>query len=231
MILNSNQTMDTKRTLIEEAHQTIKDMIFEHQLIPGQKLNYSQLSRACNMSTTPIINALYRLEYEGFVVSAPFKGFYVKKIGLQEAWDLFGAREALETYMVEQVIMIAEPEDMEAIEKKCAAHAAYQPPVYDRQRFRLDSEFHLQLAAASKNRVLARQLATIFEHFYIRFKFDTMSLDRLQSSVAEHHQIIDRIKRKDVTGARDAMHNHIQNARNQIIRTLDLEETVGRASM
>lgn len=231
MISSDTLLMDAKRTLIEEAHQKIKEMIFDHQLIPGQKLNYSQLSRACNMSTTPIINALYRLEYEGFVVSAPFKGFYVKKIGLQEAWDLFGAREALETYMVEQVIMIGEPEDMEAIEEKYAAHAAYQPKVYDRQRFRLDSEFHLQLAAVSKNSVLTRQLATIFEHFYIRFKFDTMSLDRLQHSVEEHHQIIDRIKRKDVTGSRDAMHNHIQNARNQIIRTLDIEEQATRATV
>ena len=223
--------MDTKKTLIEEAHQKIKEMIFEHRLIPGQKLNYNQLSKACNMSPTPIINALYRLEYEGFVVSAPFKGFYVKKIGLQEAWDLFGAREALETYMVEQVILLAEPDDMQLIEEKFAAHAAYQPAEYDRQRFRLDSDFHLQLASTSKNRVLTRQLAMIFEHFYIRFKFDTMSLDRLQSSVDEHRQIIDRIKRRDIPGSRDAMHNHIQNARNHIIGTLDIGEMGDRASL
>lgn len=223
--------MDIKKTLIEEAHQKIKEMIFEHRLIPGQKLNYNQLSKACDMSPTPIINALYRLEFEGFVVSEPFKGFYVKKIGLQEAWDLFGAREALETYLVEQAIMIAEPEEMSVLEEKFAAHAAYTPKVYDRQRFRLDSEFHLQLASMSHNRVLARQLATLFEHFYIRFKFDTMELDRLQSSVDEHSQIIDRIKRKDVTGSRNAMHNHIQNARNYIIRTLDIEEPVSSATV
>jgi DNA-binding GntR family transcriptional regulator len=219
--------MDSKKTLIEEAYQKIKEMIFEHRLIPGQKLNYNQLGKACDMSPTPIINALYRLEYEGFVVSVPFKGFYVKKIGLQEAWDLFGAREALETYMVEQVILLAEAEDMAAIEERFAAHAAYQPAVYDRQRFRLDSDFHLQLATTSKNRVLTRQLAMIFEHFYIRFKFDTMSLERLQSSVDEHRQILDRIKRKDITGSRDAMHNHIHNARNHIIRTMDIEESDG----
>jgi len=223
--------MDTKKTLIEDAHQKIKEMIFEHRLIPGQKLNYNQLSKACAMSTTPIINALYRLEYEGFVVSRPFRGFYVKKIGLQEAWDLFGAREALETYMVEQVIMFAEPDEMSILEEKFAAHAAYQPRLYDRQRFRLDSDFHLQLAYMSHNQVLTRQLATIFEHFYIRFKFDTMDLERMQSSVDEHRQIIDRIKRKDITGSRNAMHNHIQNARNHIIKTMDLEETGNRASM
>ena len=133
--------------------------------------------------------------------------------------------------MVEQVILLAEPEDMKPIEEKFAAHAAYQPAVYDSRRFRLDSDFHLQLAVTSKNRVLTLQLATIFEHFYIRFKFETMSLERLQSSVEEHRQIIDRIKRKDISGSRDAMHNHIQNARNHIIGTLDMEESGGRALM
>lgn len=212
--------MEVKRTLIEEACQKIKDLIFEQKLAPGQKLIYNDLSNAFNMSPTPVINALYRLEHEGFVVSMPFKGFYVKTIDMQEAWDFFGVREALETYMVEQVIQIAGPADLSLLEEKFNAHAAYHPSTYDRQRFILDSEFHLQLAAMSKNEKLARQLAMTFEHFYIRFKFDGMELNRLQSSVEEHRLIIDRIRNKDIQGCREAVHNHIQSARDNIIHCL-----------
>jgi DNA-binding GntR family transcriptional regulator len=214
------QHMEHKRMLIEEAYQKIKDLIFEQKLAPGQKLIYNDLSRAFDMSPTPVINALYRLEHEGFVVSMPFKGFYVKNIDMQEAWDLFGVREALETYMVEQAILIAGPVDLAQLEEKFQAHAAYHPSVYDRQRFLLDSEFHLQLAGISKNRQLVRLLAMTFEHFYIRFRFDSMELDRLQTSVAEHRQIIDRIRNKDMQGGREAIHLHIQNARDHIIHCL-----------
>jgi DNA-binding GntR family transcriptional regulator len=209
-----------KRMLIDEAHQKIKDMIFDQKLAPGQKLTYNDLSRAFDMSPTPVINALHRLEHEGFVVSVPFKGFYVKKIGLQEAWDLFGVREALETYIVEQVILVAEPGGLTKLEQALNEHACYQPQVYDRKRFMLDSEFHKQLALMSRNRVLAEQLSTTLEHFYMRFKFDTLSLDRLQNAAEEHRQIVDRIKRKDINGVREAMRNHIQNARNHIIQAL-----------
>ena len=215
----SNQ-MENKRTLIEEACQKIKDLIFEQKLAPGQKLVYNDLSNAFNMSPTPVINALYRLEHEGFVVSMPFKGFYVKTIDMQEAWDFFGIREALETYMVEQVIQIAGPAELSLLEEKFKAHAAYNPSMYDRQRFILDSEFHLQLAAMSKNEKLVRQLAMTFEHFYIRFKFDGMELNRLQSSVDEHRLIIDRIRNKDIQGCREAVHHHIQNARDNIIHCM-----------
>lgn len=220
--------MEQKTTLIEDAYQKIKDMIFEQKLMPGQKLVYGDLSESFRMSQTPVINALFRLEHEGFVVSAPFRGFSVKKMDLQEAWDLFGVREALEAYLVEQVVLRALPSDLEQLEQRLAEHAAYQPKSYDRQRFKLDSEFHLQLAALSGNRMLIQQLRTCFEHFYVRFRFEAMDLSRLQLAVDEHRQILDRISRKDIPGARDAIRMHVQHGRDYVIRCLD-DESSSRA--
>lgn len=220
-----------KTMLMEEAYQKIKNMILNQQLAPGRKLTYNELASSFHMSPTPVINALHRLQHEGFVSSAPFRGFCVKKIELDEAWDLFGVREALETYMVEQAILLAERKDMFLLEDRFAEHASYRPKVYDRRRFMLDSAFHLQLASIARNQVLSRQLATTLEHFYVRFRFDTMSLERLESSVEEHRQIIDRIKRKDINGSREAMRNHIQNARNHIIQTLSEENVSDRVSV
>jgi DNA-binding GntR family transcriptional regulator len=223
--------MEHKRMLIEEAYQKIKDLIFEQKLAPGQKLVYNDLAKNFDMSPTPVINALYRLEHEGFVLSVPFKGFYVKNIDMQEAWDIFGIREALETYIVEQVIHMAEPQEMKLLEEKFKAHASYKPSVYDRKRFMLDSEFHLQLAQMSKNRQLVKQLAMTFEHFYIRFKFDNMEMNRLQSSVEEHRLIIDRIRNKDVQGSKEAVRHHIQNARDYIIHCMSNNNSLSRSSV
>ncbi|MEE8344368.1 MAG: GntR family transcriptional regulator [Woeseiaceae bacterium] len=223
--------VNNKRMLTEEAYQKVKEMIFDQELAPGQKLIYNDLSNTFKMSPTPVINALYRLEHEGIVASVPFKGFYVKKIGLQEAWDLFGVREALETFIVEQVISVADPGEMSLLEDKLTEHASYKPNIYDRKRFMLDSEFHVQLASMTKNEALTQQLLATFEHFYIRFKFDTMSLDRLDSSVEEHRQIIDRIRKKDINGSRDAMRIHVQNARNHVIQIVGDEQDLKQASI
>jgi DNA-binding GntR family transcriptional regulator len=216
--------------LTEKAYQNVKSMIFEQKLAPGQKLTYGELSKTFKMSPTPVINALHRLEREGMVVSAPFKGFYVKRIDYQEAWDLFGVREALETYAVEQAISVADPDDLLLLEEKMAEHASYKPKVYDRKRFMLDAEFHIQLASMTRNQVLTRQLSTIFEHFYTRFKFDTVPLDRLESAAGEHRAILEKIKRKDTNGSRDAMRIHVQNARNHIIQIVGDEQNPERAS-
>lgn len=216
--------METKKTRIESACQRIKEMIFDQQLIPGQKLIYSDLSRSFRMSQTPVINALYRLEHEGFVSCEPFKGFYVKKIDLQEAWDLFDLREALETWLVEQVIRLAAPDDLQRLEEKFAAHTTYKPELYDRKRFKLDSDFHLTIAAISGNKVLTRQLGRTFEHFYIRFRFENMDTERMESSVNEHRRILDCIRMQDIAGARETVRRHVQSARDNIIRTLQNED-------
>ena len=215
--------------LTEDAYQKIKNMIFLQKLAPGQKLTYSEFSETFKMSPTPIINALYRLERDGIVESVPFKGFYVKKIDLPEAWDLFGVREALEAHVVEQVIRIAQPDDLTLLEEKFARHADYLPKVYDRKRLMLDSEFHIQLASLGKNQVLTQQLSAIFEHFYIRFKFDEMELSRLQSSVEEHRRIIETIRNKDIQGSREAIHQHVQNARDHIIHCLSSDPVYRQA--
>ncbi|MCP4754164.1 MAG: GntR family transcriptional regulator [Proteobacteria bacterium] len=216
--------MQDKKTLIEDAYDGIKEMIFQQKLIPSQKLVYNDLSRVLKMSRTPIINALNRLELEGFVVSERFRGFHVKPIDIQEAWDLFGVREALEAYAVEHVIKKADVGEMKHLEEKLAKHEAYKPEVYDRKRTFLDAEFHVQMADMTNNMVLKKQVKANLEHFYIRFKFDNYDLDRLQTSVEEHHRLLGRIKKKDIKGSVEAIRTHVRNARDHIIRALSSEE-------
>jgi DNA-binding GntR family transcriptional regulator len=71
-------------------------MIFRQELSPGQRLIPRGLSMKVNISRTPVVTALNRLEQEGFLISESFRGFYVKHIDIQELWDLFGVREALD---------------------------------------------------------------------------------------------------------------------------------------
>jgi len=54
-------------------------MVFNQQIIPGQKLIYRELSMLLKMSTTPVQLALARLEQEGFVELLPNVGYFRKE--------------------------------------------------------------------------------------------------------------------------------------------------------
>ena len=212
-------------TRIEEAYRQIKQMIFDQKLIPGQRLVNQDLVDRLNMSRTPIINALNRLVQDGFVAFESFRGFYVKPIDLQEVWDAFGVREALEVFTVEQAIKLADDGDIGRLENKLREHAEYQPHYYTRKKFLLDSEFHLQIAVMTKNNVLKWLLKRNFEHIYLRARLENYDIQRMPVAVDEHQRLVKKIKNKDIIGSIELMRNHIQKARDLVIRSLTDEES------
>jgi len=218
-------------TRIEEAYRKIKQMIFDQKLVPGQRLVNQDLGDTLNMSRTPIINALNRLAQDGFVAFESFRGFYVKPIDLQEVWDAFGVREALEVYTVEQAIKLSDDGDIQELENKLREHADYHPHYYTRKKFLLDSEFHLQIAVMAKNKVLKWLLKRNFEHIYLRARLEDYDIQRMPVAVEEHYRLVRKMKNKDIIGTIELMRNHIQKARDLVIRSLAEEESDNAGSM
>lgn len=208
------------KTLIEEAYRRIKQMILEQKFAPGQRLVNNDLGEMLHMSRTPIINALNRLVQDGVVGFESFRGFYVRPIDLQETWDAFGVREAFEVYAVEQAIKLAGAEDMAHLEEKFSEYKAYMPHYYTRKKFQLDSEFHIQIAAMTKNNILKWLLRRNFEHVLLRARLENYDPRRMLSAAEEHQRLIRLMKKKDVLGSVELIRNHIQKARDYVIRCL-----------
>jgi len=59
--------------------QAIEEMTAQYQVFPGQNTTHALLAKKLKMSETPVINALSRLEQEGFIVSLPQRGFFCKR--------------------------------------------------------------------------------------------------------------------------------------------------------
>jgi DNA-binding GntR family transcriptional regulator len=59
----------------EQIYERIKGMAITFAIRPGQRVNEVELSKALNVSRTPLREALNRLMVEGFLTRAPNKGF------------------------------------------------------------------------------------------------------------------------------------------------------------
>ncbi len=223
-VLAESEHKQRPHTLIEEAYRKIKHMLLEQKFAPGQRLVNSDLAEILSMSRTPIINALHRLVQDGFIGFEGFRGFYVRPIDTQEVWDAFGVREALEVYAVEQAIKLSDTHDMADLEEKLRIHADYKPHYYTRRKFILDSEFHLQIAAMAKNQVLVWLLKRNFEHIFLRARLENYDPRRMDSSAQEHHELVKRMRKKDILGSVERIRSHIQKARDEVVRCLSTEE-------
>ncbi len=227
---NMKNSKDTK-SLTEEAYRNIKRLMLQQKLIPGQKLTYRELTGQLNMSKTPIINALNRLEQDGFVASETNCGYYVKPIDAREIEDACEVREALELKAAQLAVRLLKPDDMALLEEKLLAYEQYVPPVYDKKKFMLNAEFHLQVAAASGNRVLKYLLRKNLEHTLLRARLDNLDSDEMSGSAREHRELLEGLRRKDIRKCTDLIQTHIQRTREALLRGLSMEDVDGLESL
>lgn len=214
-------------TYSDEAFRRIKQLILNQEVIPGQRLIYDDLAKRLEMSRTPIINALNRLEQLGLVVSESNRGYTVKPMDTAEAWETFDFREAIEVYAVEQAIFKSNGADMDALEEKLVAYERYQPNYYDRKKIFLDAGFHLQIAQMTRNSVMKWHLKLDLQHIYLRANLNNYSLDREKAATTEHRQLFRKMKDKDVIGAKALMKQHIRRDKEYTIACLAEEKLNG----
>jgi DNA-binding GntR family transcriptional regulator len=214
-----------------QAYKGLKEMIFKYELVPGQKVTYDQLAAKLKLSKTPIINALYRLEQEGFVTSSPNRGFFVKEIELDELENLFKIREALEMLAIEEFMKKATPEAIKKVEIAFIAHRDYRFEEYvTRKRHLLDSAFHSTIAEHGGNKILARLSQQIWEQIYLRHRIEGFFLKRFEETPIEHQAIFDAIKSGNLRNAQEAIRIHIQKGREAVILAIQKHEESYRFS-
>jgi DNA-binding GntR family transcriptional regulator len=205
--------------------------MLQQKVVAGQKLLYRELIDWLQMSKTPIINALNRLEQEGFIISETNRGFYVKPMDVKEIMDCFEVREALETMAVRQAIKSASIEDIALLDHKVTAYSTYNNHKYDKQKLMLNAEVHLHIAAMSNNQVLTYLLRRNLEHVILRLRLDNYSPERLEISSQEHTELFSYIQQKNISKSTALIRRHIRSAREHVVACVTTDEVDSGASL
>jgi DNA-binding GntR family transcriptional regulator len=207
----SNAGRDPEPLQLERVYQQIKWRIVYGNYPPGKVLSESVLARVHGSSRTPVREALSRLAEEGYVDRMPRKGCIVAPITLMAIQNTFDVRRVLEGTAAEKA---AERGDAEAV-SRIGALADY--PKFEtttesyRTRLSANAQFHIAVAAAGQNGFLVDLVRhCLMQHNRVL----SLGLDFPvhPTSVAEHHQIVDAISRRDAPAARQAMDHHLDGA-------------------
>jgi DNA-binding GntR family transcriptional regulator len=204
------------------TYSSMKRMILFGQLGPGRKRVHEELAEALNVSRTPVREALERLYQEGFVTRLPRRGFYVTGITREEAYGLYGAREALEMFAL-QVTLEHGPLPRKAMNMLTAYAERYEDLVSTQmmtEHILADALFHLKLAELSGNRYVVRLLAQTLERSALKRRHEGYHYDRSKRGVAEHKLLLDALAKHDKRTALQILRKHVQSARDALLSQL-----------
>lgn len=192
------------------AYLSIKELLFRRVLNPGQKLPYKDLCDLIGLSKTPIINALNRLVYEGFVTYETNKGYRIATVDEKKISNLWEVRVELECLNVRNAVKNFTREKFKVLKKKYDLYSSYKPEYTDRKNLELDMDMHLEIARMGENQFSYTFLRTVLEHIHFMCRLER-GVDRRKEEIEyEHREVVECIGKRDVEKAEKVMRDHIE---------------------
>ncbi|WP_309120446.1 GntR family transcriptional regulator [Paenibacillus sp.] len=104
----------------DKVYQYIKQAIVQGVYKSGERIVERELADRLNVSRTPIREALFRLESQGFVKTMPRKGVVVSKLSTEEIVEIFTILASLESLTMKLAAQKAEPGEREELSRVIA---------------------------------------------------------------------------------------------------------------
>ena len=186
--------------------QLLVDIIIGRQA-PGERLDERVLAKRYGGGLAGIREALARLALEGLVLRRARVGTMVAPLDLMEARDAFAARALIEIECAGLAARLVTETEIEAIRRTLDAGEAAIVRNDARALAMMDEAFHVAVASASHNRVLAKMVMSL-HHQTARFWLVTMrepSPKESHLALAQHRTLVDAIVARDVERAQAAM--------------------------
>lgn len=197
----------------------LRGRILKWHYPPRFHLSEKLLCEEFRSSRIPVREALQTLTQQGLIDKIPNQGCFVKQPDLDEIYDLFEVRLALELHVGEVVIQKGLPPNwvtqQRAIWRPMLSIRA-DDPVDQETLVESDAKFHLGLARATGNRKIIQLLEDCEQRLrFIRLASVTTP-HRYQDTAGEHLAILDAIISKNRQEARKAIRQNIEHSRNKV---------------
>lgn len=202
--------------LAEQVYARLKDDIFEFRLLPGDRFTETEMAERYEVSRTPMRDALYRLQREGYLEVAFRRGWQVRTLDFAWFDDLYDLRIVLETAALERICQMPEdPPELAALKKIWLVPKAEREQD-GRRVSQLDERFHTSIVAAAGNTEMSRVHAELTEKLRIIRRLDFTQGERIDATYQEHGKILQLLLRRKAAECVMLLRSHIQQSKLEV---------------
>ena len=209
-----------RQTLEELAYRHIRRALVDGQLAPGQRIVASAVARAAGVSRIPVMQALRRLESEGFVRINPHRDVVVASLSPEEFRERFLLMAALEALCLREAEGKIAPAFLKRLRAVQGGIVAARTAGNTARAVAADSEFHRLLWEVSGLRQVVQVLQNVWDRGeYYRVIMHARRGGFAEESIAEHEEIIRALEAGDASRAARAVEAHRMRAMARLAAT------------
>ena len=213
---------DSASDCIAEA---IRRMIISGEMKPGDKINQRSIAQRLKVTTTPLREALSKLEQDGTVQRMTGLGVFVRKYTRDEVRQIYLLREVNEGLAARLCAENASDRQIERLESVVhELNATRESGDLERMRA-IEMTFHERIAGLCGAPIVEEQIRKMmFIRSTIMSLSGPISKDYDFAPEADHGEIVAALRLRDGLGAEAAMRKHIANGYRSYTDWLDRME-------
>jgi len=189
---------------------SITTAIVERRLMPGTKLAEQKIADVFKVSRTLVRQALMQLSRDHLITLEPARGARVAEPSVDEARQVFEARNMLEAAMIRRAATELTPAQIAELRAHLQAEADALKRTDVSGRTRLLADFHVVIARMLGNEVLADMIGDLVSRSSL-IALMYQSAHSAEHSFDEHVAIVDAIEARDARAAVRLMESHLHN--------------------
>jgi DNA-binding GntR family transcriptional regulator len=203
------------QNLADAVYEQLKSELFEFRLLPGDRFTEAEVADRTGASRTPVRQALYRLQREGFLDVNFRNGWEVRPLDFNQLDALYELRILLEQTSVLRMKNLS-ADELNAILSPLEERWQVRPAARSTDGLQVaawDEEFHCSLVAASRNSEFIRVHMEVTERIRIVRRLDFTQRSRITATYQEHASILEALRRRAFSAVAEQLGTHIEVSR------------------
>jgi DNA-binding GntR family transcriptional regulator len=221
---NLSHRIDAIQKTAEVIAQSLKEMIYEAEIKPGQPLVQDRIAEMFQVSRVPVRDALQLLVQMGIAVNAPRRGVIVRPLSRTLLLELFEVRKILEGAALRRAVRNATPEYLQRLETLVDQQAECLRAGDTKKYSRLDDQFHRALYEAVGNARLVELIFANWELIKQARSASTVVPEHaaawVANSIKRHKHILAALKKGGEEAACAAVFANIDSSEREIVSRL-----------
>ena len=204
--------------LSNDVYQILLNRLLTGELLPGDLINRRQIAQELEVSVAPVLEAMVKLEYDGFLEGMPRKGTRVRPIRRDEVVGQLYLREGIECMAAR---LYCGTKVIDTMPNLCMyAKAADDDKLPDFEHWKAELAFHKQLVDLAGYSALTQAFDKVAAP-YLFFQIHYLHTVSPRTGLAIHTSLLEKLSTKSPDEAEQAMRAHLRNGREYYIKEAD----------
>ncbi|MER3353842.1 MAG: GntR family transcriptional regulator [Hoeflea sp. D1-CHI-28] len=206
----------SSKTTVDTAYDKLLDLLVTFTIKPGTRLNESELAADLSMSRAPVREALNRLIADDLVRFEPGRGFFCRRLSVQEIADLYDVRLDLETGALLRTMSRGRTVELEAFVAHWREALTKSEEMDINALVQADEQFHLELARLASNAPRVKYLCNINDRIRFVRRINLEETGRYSEALAEHADLLEAIASQNTDAACAILRDHLLRSTEEV---------------